>query len=159
MTRTDLQYLIIFLKSFSMVFLPNGSCHFLLALVNAFFFDLYLNSLNDYRTVAVNCTLLQLDCIWFCRVPFAQVMDVAESGDKMNKCSHQMRGPYTVSIRAENKCSRHVSPWYLSLFHFQWMSSGCRTRYDQKTNHQIWLTQPNWIALFQGSENFIDLSH
>lgn len=44
-----LQYLTIFLKSFSILFFPNGSVHFLLALVNAFFFDLYLNS--EYSTL------------------------------------------------------------------------------------------------------------
>lgn len=43
MTRMYLQYLIIFLKSFSMLFFPNVSDHFLLALVNAFFLLLYLN--------------------------------------------------------------------------------------------------------------------
>lgn len=35
----------IFLKSLSMVFLPKGSDHFLLALVNAFFLLLYLNEI------------------------------------------------------------------------------------------------------------------
>lgn len=44
MTRMYLQYFTIFLKSFSMDFLPNGSDHFLLALVNAFFLLLYLNN-------------------------------------------------------------------------------------------------------------------
>lgn len=51
MTRMYLQYLIIFLKSLSMLFLPNGSAHFLLALVNAFFLLLYLNNQQTKRRV------------------------------------------------------------------------------------------------------------
>lgn len=48
MTRTTLQYLMIFLKSRSIDFFPNSSCHFFDAFVNAFFLLLYLicNSLN-----------------------------------------------------------------------------------------------------------------
>lgn len=53
MTRTYLQYLIIFLKSASMLFFPNGSAHFLLALVNAFFLLLYLNNQRRKRRVLV----------------------------------------------------------------------------------------------------------
>ena len=46
MIRTTLQYLTIFLKSLSMDLRPRSSCHFLEALVKAFFLLLYLQKIN-----------------------------------------------------------------------------------------------------------------
>lgn len=83
MTRMYLQYLIIFLKSFSMLFLPKGSDHFLLALVNAFFLLLYLNNTLNVVLVLVTCLRKQ----------------------KKNKSSHRNG---RTTIRAEKFCSHHV---------------------------------------------------
>lgn len=141
MTRMYLQYLIIFLKSFSMLFFPNVSDHFLLALVNAFFLLLYLNSFFLYRRNDVVLVFYSHPSRVY---GYRDKEQTLSSKQKCSAAANPVNQQCIVPVWEENECSRCVLP--LVCTHF--------STFQRKFRAHQELTQLSKIALSMWSKSF-----
>jgi hypothetical protein len=89
MIRMTLQYLFMILKSCSICFLPRASCHFLLALANAFFLDLYLKFIRILVNSRAESQVFLIDShcfsVWFPSSATYGTYDRSKSHSKTQK--------------------------------------------------------------------------